>query len=157
MDVYTLETQQNKREMFISVGEILEKLGYVKSGFSEALIEREKKWPTGLSFPGSFNVAIPHTDIEFAKKEALIIIKNSSSPFIFCNMENPKEELPVSFVLCIVLIDSHKYVSFLSDIVKFLGRDSIQRRLEKDSLPEILELLIASFTTYSLVKKGVLV
>jgi len=154
MDVFTLETSKNKNNMFILLGEILEKLGYVNNGYSKALIEREEKWPTGLSFPDSFNIAIPHADIEYSRKEALIIIKNNKEPFIFHNMEKPQEKLNVSIVLNIVLTNPHRYVSFLSDIVKFLGKESTREKLANNSLSEIQQLLINSFPKYSLVAKG---
>lgn len=42
-------------------GEMFEKNGYVNAGYADAVVEREKEYPTGLPGKG-INIAIPHTN-----------------------------------------------------------------------------------------------
>ena len=48
-------------EVFSILAEKLEKAGYIRSGFLEAIKEREKNYPTALPIE-PYPVAIPHTD-----------------------------------------------------------------------------------------------
>ncbi len=66
----------SQEELFNQVANLLEERHIVTSSYKDALIEREKSFPTGLDmeFLGKDlpNVAIPHTDIFF-------IINNSNA------------------------------------------------------------------------------
>ena len=62
--VFLLEDDKeySAEEILQNIGKRLSKRGYVKESFGNALIEREKKYPTGLkTYP--YAVAIPHTDL----------------------------------------------------------------------------------------------
>jgi PTS system galactitol-specific IIA component len=45
------------------MGDYLYENDYVKETYTNAVIEREKTYPTGLEIPNAINVAIPHADI----------------------------------------------------------------------------------------------
>lgn len=47
-------------EFFTNASDILMERGYVKESFLDAILEREKKYPTGLEMP-KIVIAIPHT------------------------------------------------------------------------------------------------
>ena len=66
-----LKAADNKEVLQI-MGDAMIQEGYGEEGFTEALLEREKDYPTGLDVDG-IGVAIPHTDAEHVKKEGISI------------------------------------------------------------------------------------
>lgn len=55
------------KEVLKQMASALQEEGYVKETFSDAIIQREISFPTGLPM-GGINVAIPHTDPEHVNK-----------------------------------------------------------------------------------------
>ncbi len=99
--------------------------GYVKESYVNALIEREKNYPTGIKIPSGINVAIPHADIEHVLRQALII-GVPKNPVIFHNIEEPKETISVELILLLVIKEPEGYVSFLSKLTRlFQDKDFI--------------------------------
>ena len=60
------------QEIIKELGEHLFSKGYVKDTFTQAVLDREEAYPTGLQAPGG-GVAIPHTDSEHVITSALSI------------------------------------------------------------------------------------
>ena len=61
-------------DFFNKLGEKLREGGYVKDCWLDAILEREKNYPTGLACPGA-SVALPHVDPENLLKPYIAIIK----------------------------------------------------------------------------------
>lgn len=62
----------NWPEYIEDTSKVLFEADYTIEGFSDALIERETLYPTGLILDGnSFNVAMPHGEFKYIKKEAI--------------------------------------------------------------------------------------
>lgn len=57
--------------MHLMANELL-KEGYVKDSYEDAILEREKNYPTGLP-TGEIGIAIPHTDSEHVIKEGMML------------------------------------------------------------------------------------
>jgi len=57
------EAKTNEEIIRILAGK-LEKLGYVKPSYADAVVSRELTMPTGLPLEREENVAVPHTDPE---------------------------------------------------------------------------------------------
>ena len=72
--------------------------GYVKESYSDAIIEREKKYPTGLP-TGEICVAIPHTDPEHVNDAAicLSILEKPVISNLFGSISSKSLKLPKSF------------------------------------------------------------
>lgn len=66
----------DKKEIIEYMGSILIKKGLVKDTFINAVLDREKLYPTGL-FAKGVSVAIPHTDSTHVKESsvALAVLK----------------------------------------------------------------------------------
>lgn len=116
MEILTAELDADTPEMLRLVARKLEELGYVKDGYEEALIEREEEYPTGLSVEELINVAIPHTEIEYALCQALVLIKHPKSHFYFRKMDEPDKSIPVKIVFLLVVKEPEGYVKFLADL-----------------------------------------
>ncbi|MDD3186287.1 MAG: PTS sugar transporter subunit IIA [Anaerostipes sp.] len=75
--------------------------GYVTDGFRDAIIEREKNFPTGLP-TGDINVAIPHASPEFVKEPAICLgVLDQPVEFEVMGMEGEKVQVSVLFMLAI--------------------------------------------------------
>ena len=68
---YNLKASDNI-EVLQLMGDAMIQEGYGEEGFTEAVLKREKDYPTGLDVNG-IGVAIPHTDAEHVKKEGISI------------------------------------------------------------------------------------
>ncbi|MGE5483597.1 MAG: PTS sugar transporter subunit IIA [Ignavibacteriales bacterium] len=89
--------------------------GYVENGFEQALLKREREFPTALPTDG-LKVAIPHTDSEHVRKSA-VAVASVDPPVSFHVMGNPEEILPVSVVFLLVIKDRDRQVEILRELV----------------------------------------
>lgn len=106
---------KDKQDVIIKLGNLLFDKGYVKKTFVDAVIEREKKFPTGLPME-EINVAIPHTDAEHVLKPA-IAIGVLNNPVNFNNMADPESELKIDIVFVIALNDGHSQPELLQELI----------------------------------------
>ena len=84
-------------EVLQLMGDAMIQEGYGEEGFTEAILKREKDYPTGLDVNG-IGVAIPHTDAEHVKKEG-ISIAVLNPPIEFDAMGEEDCRIPVKIVL----------------------------------------------------------
>lgn len=75
---------KDRFDFFEKLGEKLKNDGYVKDSWLDAILEREKNYPTGLDCPG-VSVALPHVDPEHLLKPYIAIVK-PKSPIEFDGM-----------------------------------------------------------------------
>lgn len=88
----------------------------VTDTFSDAIIQREKVFPTGLALE-SVGVAIPHTDVEHVKKQAMAIgILKNPVKFIMMGTEDVEVEVSVLFMLAIE--EPHAQLEFLQALME---------------------------------------
>ncbi|HEV1576932.1 TPA: PTS sugar transporter subunit IIA, partial [Streptococcus pneumoniae] len=102
--VFCLEAD-NQEQLFDQVASLLEEREIVTPTYREALITREKSFPTGLDmeFLGKDlpNVAIPHTDIVHNLAEKVVVVR-LEKPVTFHNMIAPGKEVEVSLLFFII-------------------------------------------------------
>ncbi len=102
--VFCLEAD-NQEQLFNQVASLLEERDIVTPTYREALIAREKSFPTGLDmeFLGKDlpNVAIPHTDIVHNLAEKVVVVR-LEKPVTFHNMIAPDREVEVSLLFFII-------------------------------------------------------
>jgi len=131
---------KNKEELFKEVTQYLEKTGYVSSEFEEALIEREKEFPTGL--PTEPAVAIPHTDGTYVRKDTILCIRNTSK-IAFNEMGGDDEDLvyPQIFFM-LVLGDGKQHLEQLQLLVeKIQGGQLVAECLKADNIEEFQQVV----------------
>lgn len=123
----TDETDRNK--IFKAVYEELYVLGYVKKDFINNLMDREQKYPTGVSTrPLSRelpNVAIPHTEGKYVNKR-LIVPVGLKHPISFNNMVNPSENFKVKFLFILLNKDPKTHSNMLAKIMDFLATTPVK-------------------------------
>jgi mannitol/fructose-specific phosphotransferase system IIA component (Ntr-type)/galactitol-specific phosphotransferase system IIB component len=118
----------SSRETIKLLGNALIKNGFAKDGLVEAILSREKKFPTGINT--EIPIAIPHTSPEFTIKKGLAIatLKNLVK---FHEMGNPEKSLDVRIVIMPVLTGKEE------DGKEFY--ELLQRLRDKKIVNELLE------------------
>lgn len=137
----TLETYTYE-EVLQRVGSFLYQNGYVKDSYTQAIIEREKVYPTGL--PTKPGVAIPHTD-SIHTKELAVAVAILDKPVQFYEMGSNKSKMvDVSIVFALSVPNPKEVIqrlqllfsviqdpSFLSTLMKYKDRTEISSYLNE--------------------------
>jgi PTS system galactitol-specific IIA component len=110
---------ENAEDIVNVLGRRLFEDGYTKESFVQAALDREKEMPTGLPLNGSYNAAIPHTDIEHVIKPG-VAFGTLKSPVIFQNMAVPDESVDVSLVFLLALDQPKAQIGMLQQIAGIL-------------------------------------
>ena len=123
---YDLQAADHKEVLQI-MGDAMIQAGYGEEGFTEAVLEREKDYPTGLDIDG-IGVAIPHADADHVKKEgiAIAILKN---PVEFGAMGEQKSMIPVKIVIMFTVAGAGKQIDRLLQILNVLRDEEILKGL----------------------------
>lgn len=91
--------------------------GCVKEDFYISCVDREKKYPTGLT--SSVPVALPHTSKDHVLKEAICVLR-LKEPVKFRSMEDTEKEIDVSVVVNMALLDDSEHIVIISKIINHL-------------------------------------
>lgn len=108
----------SKEALFEAVSKHLLTDGYVKSGYCDALVSREQKFPTGIE--SKINLAIPHADPHEVNRSTFVIV-TLAKPLEFASMMEPEKLLEVPLVILLVLNDGKDQIAFLQRITDLAG------------------------------------
>ena len=112
----------NQEDLFNQVANLLEERHIVTFSYKNALIERERAFPTGLdmNFLGKDlpNVAIPHTDIVHNLAEKVVVVR-LDQPVAFHNMIVPSNEVQVSLLFFIINNSNASQTNILAQLMDF--------------------------------------
>jgi PTS system galactitol-specific IIA component len=141
LDLVVLNMEaENSNEIIEQLGTLLLAKGHVKDSYIQAVLEREKNLPTGLSI-GDFCVAIPHTDSGHVNQSniAIATLKNSS---VFHSMVNPEEQLNVEVVFLLAVKDPNLQVQLLKNLMSiFQDKELLIKLRNVRSKKEVSRLL----------------
>lgn len=113
--ILKIENAKTNTEVLTQMCEHLCRKGIVKDTYCEAILEREKNFPTGLNTHG-INVAIPHADVSHVNKASLCVaVLNPTVDFHA--MDEPEDAVAVSLVIMLVLTEPHGHLEMLQKIV----------------------------------------
>ena len=133
-------TCANSEQAIRELGTMLFESGRVKSTYVEAVVKREKTYPTGLPGP-KIGVAIPHTDSNHVNESA-IAIGILAQPVVFHVMGNPTETLPVEIVIMLAVESPEKQLGVLRKLAEtFQDGPLLQRLKNATSQVEVCKLL----------------
>lgn len=112
----------SQEDLFNQVANLLEERHIVTFSYKNALIERERAFPTGLdmNFLGKDlpNVAIPHTDIVHNLAEKVVVVR-LDQPVTFHNMIVPSNEVQVSLLFFIINNSNASQTNILAQLMDF--------------------------------------
>jgi len=103
--------KKNKEEVLEDLSNAAINAGYAKSGYLEAILEREEKYPTGLHTP-EIEVAIPHADAEWANTPSLTI-GLLEHPVTFKPMGGEGGDVAVEIVFMLTIKEPKQQINFL--------------------------------------------
>jgi PTS system galactitol-specific IIA component len=130
----------NKEEALTAMCNILLSRGYVKDSFPEAILKREKLYPSGLPMEGH-KIAIPHTDSDHVN-ESVILFARLAKPIEFSSMGDPDEKLQVQLISMFALKEKKK-IGFLLEVLitAYSNNDVLDAILKASSAKEIYDIL----------------
>lgn len=130
----------SSKEVFEQLGGILTQEGYTKDSYVEALIAREREFPTGLDMDG-FGVAIPHTDVSHVKKAAtgVAVLKK---PVTFIQMGTDDEEVEVKLVFMLSVENPKGHIEELQKLLAIIQDKHVLEQLcEAEDAKKIIEIM----------------
>lgn len=114
-------------EAIRTLSERLLQSDYVIEGFAEAVISRERTFPTGLPTP--IPVALPHTDAQYCRRPAIAVgLLADSVPFGV--MGTPEQVIPVQVVFLLAVTDPKQQVRWLKQLVEFFQQPQHIRQIQ---------------------------
>jgi PTS system galactitol-specific IIA component len=116
--------------------------GYVSETYTDALLERESSYPTGLDIPTlEFGIAIPHADPEHVVEPA-VILGIPEDTVAFRSMDDPDRTVDVELVVLLVVADTEGYTTFLSNLTTlFQDEEFVAAARERDD-ERLLDLIV---------------
>jgi len=121
---------QSKEEGIEFLSNEMDKMGFVKEGFKENVLEREKKYPTGL--PSKIPLAICHTEAKFVKHNA-IAVATLKTPVEFDEMGNPNQKLNAEMIFLLALNDPKAQVLWLRKLAKLFQDEKALTMIRESS------------------------
>jgi galactitol PTS system EIIA component len=129
-------------DIFHVLSDMLLKSNYVKDSFYKGLVERESKFPTGLTL-GKYNVAIPHTDVIHVINPA-IAIATLKHPVLFNNMDGDGK-VKVNIVFAMVLNEPHSQILMLQQLMLLIQNEDILKSMNEAKDSEQLYEIVSKF------------
>ena len=114
--------KRTKEAILKELSEAAIEAGYAKPGYYQAILEREKKYPTGLHLP-NIEVAIPHADMEWANESSLTI-GILDDPVIFEPMGEEGEDVQAGLVFMLTILDPKEHMDFLRAFSNLMSKQS---------------------------------
>ena len=118
---------------------------YAKESYPDAIIEREKEYPTALP-AFAFDIAIPHTFAEHVNEEAMgvAVLKN---PVPFKQMGSPEIELKPRILFMLAIINPKNQLNMLKKIVEIIQDNSALEKIKvaksEDEIFDVLSSIIS--------------
>jgi len=103
--------------------------GYVTEAYADSVVERERKFPTGLPTE-PFGIAIPHTDHAFVKQSGICCMK-LKEPLFFRQMGNEEETVTVRFVMLLAVSGGEEHIDLLSGLMELFSNEELLTELDR--------------------------
>lgn len=127
---------KNTQELFEKMNSIFLEKGYVKQGYLESLLKREKEYPTGLMFE-NYNVAIPHTDYSLINEQNIVFVRLKNK-IKFGEMGTLDNSLDVKVVMFLLIKIGENQVDVLLRLMKFFESYENYKLLETSNDKELI-------------------
>ncbi|BAK95410.1 PTS sugar transporter subunit IIA [Tetragenococcus halophilus] len=131
----------NQKQFFQVISNDLKEKGYVVQTFKEAIIEREKMYPTGLQLE-NFAIAIPHTDVVHIQ-HPFVAVYRLKKAINFYQMGTDDVIVPVKDVLVLGINEPKKQVGLLSNLMQCFSKNEFVKKYKNittsDSVIELIK------------------
>lgn len=137
--IINLQGGDSDENVLAELAEYSIKNDLANDGYAEALISRERQYPTGLNTT-AYGIAIPHADQEFTK-EGSLVMAILDKPTLFKEM-GTLNDVNVEVIFLLLVSEMENQVKVLKSIVELIQDDN---KLKKLKGPEALSLLEDEF------------
>lgn len=125
-----------KEEILSELGKRLIEKGWVKEGFIQSILDREKAFPTGLP-TAPFGVAIPHTDGHMVNHPG-IAFASLKKPVKFLAMGSDSVLVEVKLVFMLALKSPEDQLDMLQKLVAlFQNPDTVEKLAKANTLEQL--------------------
>lgn len=140
--VFLDESARDAETLLRDVGLRLVEQGLARPSFVEAIVARERRFPTGVE-TGTVAAALPHTDPEHVEIESIAFVRPAKT-VEFRAMGDPSRTVPVQAAFIMLIADGEHQVGWLQALVGVLADDVLMALLlEQRSHAAIAGLLDA--------------
>lgn len=119
---------------------LLEQRSCIEPPYAQAVIERERSFPTGLSFK-SIAIAIPHADSDCVRMSSLAIGRCTAHP-LFNSMEHPNEAIAVDVVVLLAIKSPEAHLAMLSNLINFFTVDENCAAIRSADNPSVVRQFV---------------
>lgn len=116
-------------------------LDLVEQTWLDAVVDREKEFPTGLPTP--IPVAIPHTDSKYVKASGIGYFR-LAQPVTFGEMGSTDSTVEVSIIIPLLITDPKAQVDLLMSVVTAVQDIEFMKKLMDSDDPKEIERLLNS-------------
>jgi PTS system galactitol-specific IIA component len=127
--IFTGLEAKGYEDIMKQVGKRLIQEGYCKDTYVDALIVREKEYPTGIDVEG-VGVAIPHTDVSHVNQQG-IAIAVLKQPVTFTQMGTDDEFVQVQVVFVLAVVDPNEHIEHLERILKIIQDKQVLSQMQQ--------------------------
>jgi PTS system galactitol-specific IIA component len=142
-------SEPNRECAIRALAKLMLENGCVTDSYLDAVLEREKEFPTGLS-TAPFGVALPHTDCEHVKRTG-IAVGVLSGPIEFHAMDDPDETVEVKLIFLMAIRESGMMVEILQKLAEIFQKPDVLEQLSTAANPsrvvQILKSQLSEVTT----------
>ena len=138
--IFTNLEAKTYEDVMRAVGQKVTAEGFAKESYVDALINREKDFPTGLDIDG-FGVAIPHTGVSHVNKAAtaIAILKN---PVTFVQMGTDDDYVDAKVVFVLAVDDPKGHLEQLQRIISIIqDKDALEKLTQVNEASEIINVI----------------
>jgi len=124
-DLIELGITETKKEDVIKImADKLRAKGYVKDGYYENVVKREKDFPTGL--PTVIPVALCHTEARYVNQSAMAV-GTLAHPVEFNEMGTPERNIQAEIIFLLALKDPKDQITYLKKMVTvFKSKETLE-------------------------------
>ena len=108
--------------------------GYVERGYANAVIERERLYPTALPTE-PFKVAIPHPMEQNTVKKSTIVIAKLANSVNFVEMGTEDVPCPVDMVFALAVCGTEDQLTILQDLIGLFSNQEAMLKLQSANTP----------------------
>ena len=123
-------------EAIRKVGQIFLDNGFVKDTYIDAVVAREKVYPTGLQL-ADMGVAMPHTDPPHVYKSGVCVAK-LAKPVTFIHMGTEDQPVEAEMLFMMAITDPSQHLETLSKVMNVFQKPEIAKEFKDATTNEEL-------------------
>ncbi len=132
---------ESAQDAIQKLGKLLLEAGYIKAEYIEAVMEREKNFPTGIALAGAA-IAIPHATPAGNVLKDGIAAARLANKVEFHSMEDPDDTVEAELVFMLSVKDPGQHLDVLNALfTTFQNEDVVDKLIKSNKAQDIYTIL----------------